>query len=1455
MTQKIYHDLKLDTPWLHWPQTQRVLRFLADAGVEMQFAGGCVRDALLGKMPSDIDIKLIGSTPALFDRMAQQPGYHVERDFEWLGHIKVKIEGKRFDFLCVETRLNALKWPFDGMSPAQMFELDMKGFDLTINTVAMSADGTVIGYFGGVEDILAGRLRFIPDVETEVLRVPTVMLRYFRFYSLFSKEPHDPSVLAVFARHYPKLKSLPPRRLRNEVRKFTDADKPYALLEILREHQVLPHVLGFDVQDCRPFAHLEQIEALIGVKSDDNVRTLLLVLCAEIAPQRALDALSDTWNLTVHRNILGNLLSALQQVNRTMSVAELDQLRITYGREAIQQAILLRWALEDESMQYAAVYQALLVRLGKGPHVHKDLKLDVAWLHWPETQTLIELFSKNNLDIRFSGGCVRDAILGIMPNDIDIKLVATVARIADILRSAGVDPGMSYQEFGVLKVAIGQRRFDVLSIVDDFTRRGIQTAGLSRESLFELDAWRCDFTINALSMSPDGMVYDYSGGLEDLRQGRVRFITDPLQSLIVSPGRILRFFRFQQRYGKIPPDPAVLDIIRNNMQLFEDMTPERKWTEMYKLIRADDFYGLSQLLKECDMFGPLMGFDVYDCGPLAALDQLEKQWGRPIRVEVRLALLMLMADMFPEKALEVVRERFKLDIDRQLMLETLLAHVASIEADMPAEQEQELQQLAGMHYPNLLLLRWAMEEDPVLVAPSYQLLIERFQPQPRVYDVLELYAPWLQWPETKRLLAIFAKHNIEICFVGGCVRDALTGRMPNDIDILVMGDATSYSPILIKEGIVIERRLDMLGIVKLKINGRAYDLLSAPRWLERHYVDSEGLSTEQAFARYMFLYDFSINTVALSPDGRVYSYFNGVEDLKAGYIRFIKDPVETIRGGPLQLMRYFRFQAIYGKTPIPDELYDLLAKYRGLLADVSGYRLQQEVIKLLTSPKSYRFLEPLIKRGILDAAIGFKLANTEALSRLEKIEDLMGESAPAGVRLVLLALGSALDPQTALHRMAAFWDIDEEQRAMLTGLLVNYTQITPEMTPQARESLVGKIGPSFNRAVWVRWAMDADLYEHAEAYKHLIAPFVVPYTFHTGQVLQAPWLQWPETQKLVEIIEQHGLAMQFAGGCVRDALLGRMPNDIDIKILGKPASLFEAMIAEGMKLEREFESLGLVKVSIGGHKFDLLNIQTRLDKLQVPYEGLSHEACFALDMWRFDFSINTVALSPKGELYSYFGGLDDIRAGVVRFIKDMVESINASPVQILRYLRFHTQYAKGAPDTQVMETFARHVHLLDAMPSLRLQEEMIKLLRVPKPYTALEVASRYGILPHLFSFNITDCKLIAQMERVEELCGMKAQPSVRVLLLLMRAEMPPLEALKRLAARWELSVENVEVLQTILLKANLINKELSVEVQDALEKEMGQAAASLILMRWALEPNILACAPSYLTMLQRYKKL
>ena len=120
------------------------------------------------------------------------------------------------------------------------------------------------------------------------------------------------------------------------------------------------------------------------------------------------------------------------------------------------------------------------------------------------------------------------------------------------------------------------------------------------------DAARRDFTINAMSMTPDGTLFDYFDGAADLRTGRVRFVGNAETRVAEDYLRILRFFRFHARYGAGPPDPGALHAIAGGLPGLARLSPERVWSELKRILAAPAPDGALRLMRDLGVLAAIL---------------------------------------------------------------------------------------------------------------------------------------------------------------------------------------------------------------------------------------------------------------------------------------------------------------------------------------------------------------------------------------------------------------------------------------------------------------------------------------------------------------------------------------------------------------------------------------------------------------------------------------------------------------------------------------------------------------------------------------------------------------------------------------------------------------------------------------------------------------------------------
>lgn len=188
---------------------------------------------------------------------------------------------------------------------------------------------------------------------------------------------------------------------------------------------------------------------------------------------------------------------------------------------------------------------------------------------------------------RLVGGCVRDALAGLPIADLDLATPEPPEEVARRLADAGLRAAPTGLDHGTVTAISGGRGFEVTTL-----RRDVETDGrharVAWTSDWQEDAARRDFTINAMSMLPSGEIFDYFGGADDLRVGRVRFVGEARQRVAEDYLRVLRFFRFQARYGRGEPDPEAVAAVRDGAAGLDGLSPERVWSELKRILAAPD---------------------------------------------------------------------------------------------------------------------------------------------------------------------------------------------------------------------------------------------------------------------------------------------------------------------------------------------------------------------------------------------------------------------------------------------------------------------------------------------------------------------------------------------------------------------------------------------------------------------------------------------------------------------------------------------------------------------------------------------------------------------------------------------------------------------------------------------------------------------------------------------------
>ena len=189
---------------------------------------------------------------------------------------------------------------------------------------------------------------------------------------------------------------------------------------------------------------------------------------------------------------------------------------------------------------------------------------------------------------RYVGGAVRDELLGLPVNDVDLATRLRPDEVVERLQKAKIKAIPTGFDHGTVTAVSDGQPVEITSLRRDVSTDG-RRATVTFTDDWKEDAARRDFTINALFADPNtGDILDYFGGEDDLRQRRVRFIGDPLQRIAEDHLRILRFFRFHARFGAGVPDHSALDACRARANDLMALSRERIADELLKLLGLED---------------------------------------------------------------------------------------------------------------------------------------------------------------------------------------------------------------------------------------------------------------------------------------------------------------------------------------------------------------------------------------------------------------------------------------------------------------------------------------------------------------------------------------------------------------------------------------------------------------------------------------------------------------------------------------------------------------------------------------------------------------------------------------------------------------------------------------------------------------------------------------------------
>ena len=319
--------------WMTAPETLQVFAALGEA----RFVGGAVRNALLGAAVSDIDIA-VPMPPS--ETLAHLTNHGIKVVATGLDHGTVTAIAGAHAFEITSLRRDV---ETDGRHAKVTFTddwaEDAARRDFTINALYATLDGAIYDYATGVEDLIAGRVRFMGDPATRIAEDYLRVLRLFRFHAWYGKGDIDPDGLRAAAAAQDKLKTLSAERIAKELLRLLEAGSPEPVLRVMAATGILSQLLPGALQ-------LQRLEHLTEIDADNMYPRDAVLRLAALLPDDSdnAHAVADALKLSnADRTRLEQALSG-ERIFAQLSAKDARRLLYRIGVTRFRDKVMLAWA-------------------------------------------------------------------------------------------------------------------------------------------------------------------------------------------------------------------------------------------------------------------------------------------------------------------------------------------------------------------------------------------------------------------------------------------------------------------------------------------------------------------------------------------------------------------------------------------------------------------------------------------------------------------------------------------------------------------------------------------------------------------------------------------------------------------------------------------------------------------------------------------------------------------------------------------------------------------------------------------------------------------------------------------------------------------------------------------------------------------------------------------------------
>ena len=225
-----------------------------------------------------------------------------------------------------------------------------------------------------------------------------------------------------------------------------------------------------------------------------------------------------------------------------------------------------------------------------------------------------------------------------------------------------------------------------------------------------------------------------------------------------------------------------------------------------------------------------------------------------------------------------------------------------------------------------------------------------------------------------------------------------------------------------------------------------------------------------------------------------------------------------------------------------------------------------------------------------------------------------------------------------------------------------------------------------------------------------------------------PWFQ--KYQNILSVFSAHNEEARFVGGCIRDALLGKNQDklDIDIATTAVPEKVIDIFEQQGIPVIPTGLKHGTVSIIVNKQEIQITTLR-RDEKCDGRHAIVSFTQKWTEDAQRRDLSFNALYCDQHARLYDYFHGIEDLEKHHIKFIGNPEQRIKEDFLRILRAFRFYSSLQNATIDEPALRYCQQYADRLNNISGERIKSELFKILKHDTQYKTIFLMQKYDVLP------------------------------------------------------------------------------------------------------------------------------